>query len=312
MSSQFFSKPLPYIALLVAHLIWGINFVVAKVTLQEIPPFSLAFLRFALAALLIAPFFLIEAKKIKINKKDLPKLIAAGVLVVTLNIAFFFEGISRTTAINASVLSLVVPILSVLAGWMFLREKIFFINLAGILVALAGALIVIRLPEIFFGNLSPKELTGNMLIILASIAWVAGSVFSKEMLKKYSSLVVTSIAFLIGTITFIAPALNEYLQNPDWVNNVSVVGIWGVAFMTLLSSISAYFLFEWGLAKTSVNKANLFHYIEPFITAIVAVLVLSEEITIPFLFGAILIIAGVYLGTLAKEPHHKAFKTHRA
>ncbi|MCL4365991.1 DMT family transporter, partial [Patescibacteria group bacterium] len=72
MSSQILKKPIPYLVLLFAHLIWGANFVVAKVTLQEFPPMSLAFLRFAFASLLLAPFFLAETKKVKIDKKDLP------------------------------------------------------------------------------------------------------------------------------------------------------------------------------------------------------------------------------------------------
>ncbi len=163
MSSQILTKPLPYIALLIAHLIWGANFVVAKITLQEFPPMSLAFLRFALASLFLAPFFLAQSKKVKIDKKDLPKLIAIGVLIITLNIAFFFEGIKRTTAIDASVLILTVPVLSVLLGWWFLKEKIYFINLVGIILGFLGAIIIIGLPKLITGTLSIQATIGNKL-----------------------------------------------------------------------------------------------------------------------------------------------------
>ena len=320
MSSQILSKPLPYLALIIAHLIWGANFVVAKVTLQEFPPMSLAFLRFSIAALLIVPFFLAVGKSrhahtqnnlVKIDKKDLPKLIAIGLLVITFNITFFFEGITRTSATNASVLTLIIPILSVILGWIFLKERVYLVNLLGIFVALVGAIVVIQLPEIFFGSYSPSELLGNFLIILASIFWVIGVIISRQMLKKYSSLTITAIAFLVGTVSFLIPFLIEYAKNPYWIQSVTVLGILGLIYMTLLSSICAYFLFEWGLAKTSVVKADLFQYIEPFIATGLAVFVLSEQITVPFLIGGVLIIAGVYLGTLAKEPHHKAHKTHR-
>jgi len=125
MSSQILKKPLPYLALLVVHLIWGANFVVAKITLQEFPPMSLAFLRFSLASLFLAPFFFAETKKVKIKKADLPKLIAIGILIISLNITFFFEGIKRTSAIDASILTMTIPILSVLLGWWLLKEKIY-------------------------------------------------------------------------------------------------------------------------------------------------------------------------------------------
>ena len=214
MSSQILKKPIPYIALILAHLIWGANFVVAKITLQEFPPMTLAFFRFAFASLLLAPFFIAETKKVKIDKKDLPKLIAIGIFIITLNITFFFEGIKRTTAINASVLTLVIPLLSVLFGWWFLKEKVFLINLLGIALGLLGALIIIGIPQIFTGTLSTQALTGNILIILASVSWVTGAVISKKILKQYSYLVITAIAFLVGTVTFFIPAGFEYFQNP--------------------------------------------------------------------------------------------------
>ncbi len=311
MSSQILKKPIPYIALIIAHLIWGANFVVAKVTLQEFPPMSLALLRFALASLLLAPFFLAETKKVKIEKVDLPKLVAVGVFIIVLNITFFFEGIKRTSAIDASILSLTVPILSVLFGWWFLKEKVYLINLLGIALGFAGALVIVGLPQVFTGTVSTQMLTGNLLIILASISWVLGAIVAKKILSKYSSLVVTAVAFLVGTVTFFIPAALEYIQNPDWVNQVTILGILGLAFMTLLSSISAYFLFEWGLSKTSVTMANLFHYVEPVAAVGLAVLILGEQISNQFLIGGALIAMGAYLGTLAQEAHHRHLKAHR-
>src|SRR3989344_5990040 len=193
MTSAVFKKPWPYLALILAHMIWGGNFVIAKITLQEFPTYTLAFLRFTLASLFLAPFFLAETKKIKINKKDIPKLTLIGVLIITLNITFFLTGIQKTTAINASTLTLIIPMLSVLLGWWFLKEKVYLINLAGIGLGFAGAVILLGLPQLLTGNVSPQILIGNILIILASIVWVIGAIVSKKILTKYSSLVVTAI-----------------------------------------------------------------------------------------------------------------------
>ena len=257
------SKPLPYIALILAHTIWGMHFVVSKITLQEFPPFTLAFLRFSFACLFLIPFFLIHKKKVKIKLKHLPKLTLVGIFIIALNIAFFFTGIQRTDAISASVITLIIPILSVILGWAFLKEKVFLINLLGVIFGLFGALVIIGVPEILIGNFEPISLLGNFLVLLASVSFVIGAIFSRQMLKIYPSLVVTSFAFLVGVITFFPLAVFEYMQNPAWVEKLTTLGVFGLVFMTLLSSISAYFLFEWGLAKTSVGKADLFQYIEP-------------------------------------------------
>ena len=119
------------------------------------------------------------------------------------------------------------------------------------------------------------------------------------------------MAFLVGTAAMFIPASLEYFQNPDWMSQVTILGILGLTFMTLLSSISAYFLFEWGLAKTSIATADLFQYLEPIMATILAVAILGEKISDQFLIGAALIAAGAYLGTLAKEAHHRYHKAHR-
>lgn len=318
MKSAFFIKPLPIIALLIAHAIWGINFVVAKVTLQEFPVYTLAFLRFALASLLLAPFFwaentknLPQGKKFKIDKKDLPRLVAIGIFIITINITFFFLGMERTTAISASVLTLIVPIVSVIIGWAFLKEKVFTVNLLGIFLGLIGALAVIGLPQIILGNFSAETMLGNLFIIIASISFVIGASLSRKMLKIYPSMIVTAFAFLVGVVTFFIPTILEYIDNPSWPYQVTLLGILGLTYMTLLSSISAYFLFEWGLSKTSLLDADLFQYLEPFLASGLAVLVLGERVSFSFVIGAVLIALGVYWGTLGKESHHRHQKTHR-
>ncbi|MEK7121047.1 MAG: DMT family transporter [Patescibacteria group bacterium] len=172
-------------------------------------------------------------------------------------------------------------------------------------------MIIIGIPQIIIGAISVEAIIGNILIILASISFVIGAVISKKILTKYSTLVVTAVAFMVGTVTMFIPATLEYIRNPDWISEVTILGFLGLIYMTLLSSISAYFLFEWGLSKTSVIVSNLFQYIEPFIATLLAVAILSEKVSVSFFTGAFLIAAGVYLGTLAKEAHHRQHKAHR-
>lgn len=302
---------LPYLALVVAHLIWGANFIVAKLTLQEIPVMALAFIRFAFASLLLLPFLLLEKKKPKIKVSDLPRLLVIGITMVTLNIALFYEGITRTSATTASILTLIIPVFSVLAGWIILKERLYVINLIGVASGLMGAIFIIGVPSLVVGNIDAKTFMGNTLILLASISWVIGMIVSRQMLKKYSSLEITSVAFLTGVITFLIPAIYEYLQNPHWPNQVSLLGLLGLFFITVLSSICAYFLIEWGISYIPVSRANIFQYIEPLVATTLGVLVLGEAIGISFIVGSILIGLGVYLGTLGSFDYHRTHKAHR-
>ncbi len=314
MSSEIFKKPLPYLALLIAHLIWGANFVVAKISLEQIPVMSLGFLRFALAFLLIAPFLITlpkEERKIKIE--HLPRLFLVGVFMISINIVFFYEGMLKTSAINASVLSMSIPIISVIGGWWFLKEKIYLTNLVGIVLGLIGAVTIIGLPLLIVDGLNKSMMLGNLLILLSSASFVIGSILSKDLLKIYSPLVTTAFAFLVGAITFFIPAIFDYIQNPSWVLNLNVLGVLGLLYITILSSIVAFFLMVWGLSKTNVIQANLFQYIEPAIAATLAVPILGERISYSFIVGTCLVVLGTYWGSFGKphhhHPHHKHHRT---
>jgi drug/metabolite transporter (DMT)-like permease len=317
MSSQILKTPLPYLALFIAHLIWGLNYPIAKVTLGEIPVMTLAFLRFFVAFLLLIPFLISTPSKKKgailnldYNSKDMPKLFLAAVLLVTLNIAFFYEGLKRTYSIDASVLSLIAPLMSVLAGWWFLKEKVYVANIFGVLIGFVGSLTIIGLPLFLAGNISSQNIFGNFLIILSCLVATAGMLLSKELLAKYSPLKLTFFIFFVGSLTFAIPALVEYLQNPTWIYRVTIFGLLGFLFITIMSSICAFFLLEWALLKIELYKANLIQYIEPAIAASLAVPLLGERISFSFIIGFSLIVLGVYWGTLGKQHHHHLYHKH--
>jgi drug/metabolite transporter (DMT)-like permease len=302
---------LPYLALLIANVIWGVNFLVAKITITEFPIMSLSFLRFAIAFLLLLPFLLFEWKSNKLRTRDLPKIFAVGITMITLNIALFYEGLVRTTITDASVLTLVIPAFSVLLGWYFLKEKVYIINIVGIVMGLLGAVLIIGVPLLFLGNVNGDRLLGNTLIVMSSLIWVVGMLWSKELLKRYSSLFLTASSFLIGAITFAPPAALEYLHNPHWIDQVSLLGLVGLGYIIILSSIVAYFFTEWGVEHLSVSQASFFQYIEPLIATTLGVFILSERISYSLIVGAIMIGLGVYWGTLGKERHHRIIRHHR-
>jgi len=340
MASQIFTKGWPYAAIILAHIIWGVNFVIVKLTIQEIPPMSLAFIKFTAAALFLLPFLFIareapwsnlckickflpkgkEPQKTSMDlmegqtqnliaKEDFLKIVAVGVLMITLNTAFFFMGLERTTVASASILTLIIPVISILVGWTILREKVYVVNVFGALSGLAGTIAVLGIPLISIGaGLSASTMVGNFLIILAAVCWVAGAMISKQLLQKYSTLTISFLIFCVGSVSFLIPAINEFFQNPGWYLHVTYLGIFGVLYMTLASSICGYFLFTWGLDQIGITKADFFQYLEPVIAISLGILTLGEQLRFSYVIGAILIMLGAYWSTLAKIPH----KHHRA
>ncbi len=309
--SEIFKTPLPYVALLLAHIVWGGNYVVAKVTLHEVPVMTLSFLRFGLACLLISPFLLnMDPKMKRVKYTHLPRLIIGSLLLGAVNITFFYLGITKTLAINASVLNLVVPILSVMGAWWFLKEKIYSINLMGIILSLLGTAAVIGLPLLFTSSFSPVEMFGNGLLILSGVAFVAGALTLKPAFKEYSPLSITAFTFLTSAVAFFVPAVLEYIANPNWIGQVSLVGLFGLLYIAVLATVVSYFLMMWGYSKIELSHATIIQYVEPAVAASLAVPLLHERISYSFIVGFCMIALGVYWGTLGKQEHHHIHHKH--
>ncbi len=305
---------LPFIAVFISHIIWGANYVAVKMALEEFPVMTLAFLRFGFAVILILPFLLkFKPEHFKINLADGVRIVAAGLCLTTINIAFFFEGLQHSEAINASVLSLLTPILSLIACWWFLKEKVFWINILGIIAGILGAFFVIGLPVILTGSFISSHLVGNTLLILSCTSSVTGYLLLRDLLKRYQPMLLSTIFFMIAAISFVVPAYFDYKSNPEWINNVGIIGFMALLYITLLSTIAAYFLQTWGIKKIGIIHANLFQYIEPAIAATLAVPLLGERISYSFIVGTCLVVLGVYWGTLGKpEHHHLAHRHHKS
>jgi len=277
-----------YLALLGSSLIWALTVPLMKLTLQEIPIFTLAFIRFGGASLLLFPFVY---NKLTIKRGDILMLVLASFCGVSLNIAFFFSGLKFTTALNTVLLGTTGPLFVLLAAHIFLKEKWRKKTILGALLCFTGVGVVIGRDIISNGlHLSP---IGDTFILLSVLSFVGYAIISKKLNKIYSFPVLAFCSFLIGAITFAIPAIFEYFQNPLWVKNVSNISIFGAFYGIVFSSLFAYSLWQWALTRLEATSVAIFGYIDPALATIASVLILGETITPIFILGAWLILSGI-------------------
>lgn len=291
---------LPFIALILASSIWGANNTVMKITLLSVPLFLLAFIRFGAASVLLLPFVV---KKLRVKRQDWGRLLLCGLCGVTLNIAFFFSGIKLTTALNAGIIVSSTPIFTLLFANIFLKEKITYKLLAGSALGIAGIIVIIGRDILYNGlSLSP---VGDLLMLAATLSFVAYEILSKRLFKTYNSSTITYYSFLIGALTFLPLAFFELINNPVWFTYLTATSFFGIGYGILCASLLAYSFWEWGLSKIEASRVGFFFYLDPVVSTIVAVLVLSEKITMPFVLGSLLIFAGLFLAE-GRLPYHSA------
>lgn len=288
---------------MLSAIIWGASTPVTKLILGEIPPLSLAFLRFLLASLIMAVLTIKLDYHTPIRRSDLGRLALIGLLAPGVNIGLGFIGLNYATALDSIIFASLTPIAIALAGAIFLKEIFTKLNLFGQVLAAAGALVVLNTPT---GN-APNRLLGDLLLALSGIAWVTAVILSKEIFRKYHSFTVTSFMFLVGTVVFAPLAAWEYIQNPTWFENIPVLTWAGVLFLAIFTSVIAYLAFEWALERSTASFAGLIEHFQLLVGAVLANLLLGEPLSTGFILGTGLLLIGV---TLATRPAHHFRKAH--
>ncbi|GIV44816.1 MAG: hypothetical protein KatS3mg035_1939 [Bacteroidia bacterium] len=185
-----------HLALFGANLIYGINYTIAKdVMPQYLQPSGFVVFRVLGASLLFWVLGSIYKNEI-IEKKDWFRLILSAVFGVAINQLFFFEGLSRTTPINAGILMVVTPILVLVISNIILREKITFLKIAGIATGISGALfLLLSKGKGSFGN---DTFLGDIFIFLNAASYAIYLVIVKPLMFKYHPVTVMKWVFLLG------------------------------------------------------------------------------------------------------------------
>lgn len=272
-----------------------------KLTLREVPVYSLVTIRMLIASVLILPFVV---KNLKVRKSDIKLLILAALLGTNIHLALFFIGLKLTAAISASILVATVPIFTLVAASLFLREKLTIRLMAAVAVATIGLVIIVGIPASQTNGMSTL---GNILLIGSSASWVAYEITSKKLMKQYSPFLVTFYIMIIGALIFLPLSVWDFIKDPLWPTRLTSSGIAGLIYGILFASTIAYSAWQKGLSLLGAGQASFFFYLDPVTGIIFSILLLGEKLTLPLTIGALLIVWGVILA----EGHRRNHPLHR-
>lgn len=294
---------LAILALITANIIWGAAFPIYKLTLTNIPPFTFVFLRFFLSAIILLPFVY---KNLKIKVKDLITLFLLSFAGITLTISFLNFGLTLSSSINAPIIISASPIILIIGSFFYLKEKLKTKVLIGTLISFSGVLVVVLIP--FFERGISGTITGNLFLVFAAIFSVIHALLLKKVLPKYNTLTIVFWSFLIGSIPLLPLIINEYNQT-HWVNNLTLPVLAGIAFAVILATVVGHSLYAYGMKYIAANEVGIFSYIDPIATILVAIPLLHETISTPYIIGSILVFLGIIVAEkrLNYHPLHKLF-----
>lgn len=281
-----------HIAVLLANIFFGVNYITIKsIVPSKLSAPALNLCRVAGSSLLFWILFLFKPTKPGIQKKDIPLFTLCSLAGVALNQTLFVKGLSLTSAIHASLLMLVTPILIIfIAAWL-LKERITFLKIAGITIGLSGAAILISMKDI--SHTATNIVLGDTLVMLNAVTYAFYLVLVRPLMTRYSPIHVIRWVFTIGMIFMIPLGWNDFTATQwqhftvaNWLSFSFVIG--GATFLAYLFNI-------YGVSVIGASATGSYIYTQPVFTAIIAMIFTGETYDWLKLLAAILIFSGVYM-----------------
>ena len=265
-----------------------------KLGVREIPPLTFTLFRFIVASLVLIPFVFKSKENIGIS--DFYKISLYSIFF-SINVAFFGLGIQYTTAITSQILYTLSPLIVGLLSFFILKEKFNRYKIAGSVIAFTGVIYLISgsIDNSLISSLGSP--IGNLLVLVAVIAWSSYIVVSKKLTNKFNPLTTSFISFVTTVIVLTPFSLFEIFSRPVASYQVTQIAVISVFGSGILSSALMFFLIQLGIKKTSSYTASLFMYFAPLFGSITAIPILKEKITVELIGGGLLIILGVFIAT---------------
>jgi drug/metabolite transporter (DMT)-like permease len=277
-----------HLALLLVQLSFGGFHVVAKAALGELPPLALAVLRVALATPILAVLAWRRDRFVP-SRRDLPVLALLGGLGVFGNQLLFIVGLERTTATNASILMTSLPVFAVAAAAALGIERIGPRRLAGILLSVAGALVLVNPFRLSTGS---GIVVGNGLILLNALCYALFLVLQRPVLARIPWRTLIAWSFLLGGAGILlvgGPTLARL--DPGRVS----AGTWlAVAYVVLFATVLAYAVNTWAVRRSSPALVAAYGTLQPLVTSVLAAAFLGERLGWIEGVGFVLIVAGLW------------------
>lgn len=284
----------PHIALMAVQLFFGTSTVLGKFALKAFPALSIVGFRIGGAAIAFTLLQRYRGTLALDERKHYLHFALLGFLGISLNQMLFFEGLSRTTAVNTSLIATSIPVFTIALGILAGFERMRWTKGLGIAIAVSGV----------FYLMIPDDLTltfnsGDILIVLNSLSYAFYIGLSKNLLAKYGALKSIAWLFIFGCL----------LGVPVGAYQLAEVDLWAVSWeswlflggLVLFPTILAYYWNTWALARVEPSTVVAYVYFQPLIGVLAATIFLSEKLTIHLAVAAVMIFVGVYLVSKRKK-----------
>ena len=282
------------------------TYLFAKRALLELSPFEVALARFTMAAAIYSVLLLRRPQRVA--RADLVRLTILGFIAIPVNQGFFLYGLSLTTPGHAALLYAMTPVFVFVLALLRREERSSGWKSAGIATAFAGAAVVLVGRGQLSGEIeASRALLGDLLVLLAVLAWAVYAVWGKPYAERYGVVTTTGITIVTGTLLYLPVGI--FFSRAADFRALSGAGWGSIAYLVVLTSVVSYLLYYWALAREDASRVAIWSNTQPVLTALLAWLVYGDPLTPAFAVGGLLVMAGVAM--TQQRPLRRAHKLGR-
>ena len=290
-----------HVSILAASVMWGCMAPIAKVSMNTISPFMLTALRLMGGALLFWIFSLFLRKTERVTPRDFLRLFFASLFAFVINQGLFLTGLSMTSPVDASVITTMLPIFTMVLAAFLLREPVSVHKILGILLGAAGALILILSTRSRFPNPNEMSYVGDILGMLAQLSFACYLTGFKTLTQKYSSLTINKWIFTFASICYLPLTMSDFIKLD--FQALPTETVWEVSYVVLFGTFLAYLCYVAGQGLLRPTVVSMYNYTQPVVASILAVCMGLGSLTASKLVAVALIFSGVYVVTRSKSRH---------
>ena len=275
-------------------VIWGTTYIVTKYAVDEVPPGTMAVLRFAFAFVVLLPVAIARGGLARLPRPlPIGTLLFMGITGFALYYAAFNYALLYGSASQGALIQALLPVGIAGAAVLVLKERLSGRRMLGVVLSIVGVALVIvngRAESVD----APNPLLGAVLMLASVVAWAAYTVAAKR-ISGVDPIVTITCTSIIGTVFLIPMVVVELAGKP--LPAPSLEAWLSVAYLGIAATGLALIIYSWGLRELDATVVGVYVNLVPIIGVLSAVLFLGESLAPLQIVGGTLALVGMWLAS---------------
>ena len=295
-SGDSWRRWLPHFLLVLVVLIWSGNTVVSKLVMHDVSAPQLVLVRFSLGVLAFhVPLLLVVGRQgLGLARHEWWRLLLIGAGGAGTSVLLFTIGLSYVPATYTSLISMVGPPLTALLAWVLFREVLGWTRALGTAIAFLGAALLVTGGQL--ADPEPGLLVGTAYLVASQAAWAVYILYGKPLLAHRPPVLVLAASHVCALLAVWPLSVPIGGWNFLWEATGWSIGVWaGILYLAFVNTGLSQVMFLYALREVSAAQAVSYTYLQPAMTAVMAIFALGEQPTLLTLVCGVVILLGIWL-----------------